>query len=256
MGRLKKYLMVVVAAAFALVSIGIGLKYSEARQPKENVAMTATGQEESGEPKKKKGLTGEALFLDDTHVFLAEDITDAYLEVVRKGVDGDEAQIKLVDQAKAKWAIQKALNQLYSKPVLVGSRHITDATLAEGTSEAAKQEVANALSASGINDDFAKLVTEILGKKGTASEHGSSTTGNSTVSLAPNAADSSEVQAAKEQLAHVVENGAVIPGFTMDGYLNAKRAISSVPEGEMKQALLSQLAIVETAMTNMGISYE
>ncbi len=61
---------------------------------------------------------------------------------------------------------------------------------------------------------------------------------------------------AEERINEIVEDGTVISGFTMEQYLAARDAIKALPESSDKERLLDKLALVEQAMTNMGIEYE
>lgn len=255
MRGINKYLMVGLALLFAVGSIVIGMNYSSRRITQ---ADTKKVVKETKQTKAKKSPQKEAdvLFFDQEHIFLAEDITDTYVDVVASKIDQkDQDEVALFEEGKLKWSIQKALNELFTEPVLVGDR-VTEASYKDTTTEEKKTAVATMLTGSGLNDEFATTVSKILGQEGKVAEVDQEDKKVDATLVAPNLDDSPEIQNAKTQLAYVVQNGEVVSGFTMEGYDLAKSAIAAVPAGDVKQALVEQLRLVETAMTNMGISYE
>ena len=258
----NKYLLLILAAAFAVGSILIGMKYSANKQSP--AATTETVTKSKNQQAANKSVDG--LFLNQDHVFLSEDISDELISQVETTVKKeDAADVSLFEAAKVKWDIQKSLNDLFEQPALVGSTVTANVHYKDSVSASDKETVSDKLSQSGISDEFANKVAVILNSTyGTGSTSATTTTSSSEGAkkntdlslLNPSESDSFEVSHAKEQLSHVVHNGEVVSGFTMEGYQNAKEAVAVVPVGKVKDLMTSQLKLVETAMDNMGISYE
>ena len=255
----NKYLLLVLAAAFAVGSILIGMKYSANKQS----PVTTTETMASNKDKNTVNQSVSSLFLNKDHVFLSENISDELVNQVEGSLNHNDADdVSLFEVAKVKWSIQKHLNDLFEQPALVGSKVTANAHYKEDVSASDKETVKEELSQSGISDEFANKVAVILNSTygtgsttSTSSSEGGKTSGNLSL-LNPSESDTFEVGRAKEQLSHVVHNGEVVSGFTMEGYQHAKEAIATVPAGEVKDVMVSQLKLVETAMDNMGISYE
>ncbi|WP_314063056.1 hypothetical protein [uncultured Vagococcus sp.] len=232
MRGVNKYIVVLLSAIFAMGAIVIGMKYSSSKIPKDTTATSSVAE-------KPTSLSVNDLFLDQNHVFLGEDITDSYIDKVKETMDqGNQEDLGLLNSAIQKWNIQKALNQLFTTPALVGSRVTDNPTMAEGVTEADKQQVIASVASSGLTDEFATTVKNILG---TTSSSGSVETGGSAV--------------AKERLSLLVIDGAVTSDFTLESYNNARDAIAALPMGEERTELAAQLKLVENAMDQMGVQY-
>lgn len=260
----NKYLLLILAAAFAVGSILIGMKYSANKQSPATTTETITAKTNKNKDSANKSVSG--LFLNQDHVFLKEDISDELITQAEGTLNKNDAdEVKLFETAKVKWEIQKSLNNLFEQPALVGGTVTANAHYKQGVSASDKEAVSQKLSQSGISDEFANKVAVILNSTyGAGSTNSTSSTSSSEGThtntdlslLTPSESDTFEVSRAKEQLSHVVHNGEVVSGFTMEGYQNAKEAIAVVPAGEVKDVMVSQLKLVETAMDNMGITYE
>lgn len=61
--------------------------------------------------------------------------------------------------------------------------------------------------------------------------------------------------AAQELINVIIMQGQVQSDFTLDDYYAAKTAVDQLPESPKKQELLGQIQQIQTALTNMGISY-
>ncbi|MBP1041293.1 hypothetical protein I6N95_09765 [Vagococcus sp. BWB3-3] len=234
MRGVNKYIVVLLSAVFAFGAIIVGMKYSSSKIPKDTTTSSSAVE-------KTTNLSVNDLFLDQNHVFLGEDITDSYIDKVKETVDqGNQEEVALLNSAIQRWTIQKALNQLFTAPALIGSRVVESPTLAEGVTEADKQQVVASVDSSGITDEFATTVKEILGATTSTSGSGN-LSGDSAV--------------AQERLSHLVVDGVVMPDFTLESYNNARDAIAALPMGEERTELAAQLKLVENAMDQMGVQY-
>lgn len=229
----NKYIVVLLSAIFAIGAIMIGMKYSSSKIPKDTTVS-------SGVVDNSTRLTVNDLFQDQSQVFLAEDITDSYIVKVKETIDeSNTEELNLLNIAVEKWAIQKQLNQLFTAPALIGSQIAETPTLVTGVTEADKQKVLTALSSSGLTDGFATAVQSIL----------SSGTSSSSVGTGDGAV-------ARELLSHLVVDGAIQPDFTLETYNNARDAVAVLPLGDERKELAAQIKLVETAMTQMGVTFE
>lgn len=234
MRGVNKYIVVLLSAIFAIGAIVIGMKYSSSKIPKDTTVS-------SGLVENSTTLTVNDLFLDQNHVFLAEDITDSYIDKVKETVDeSDSEALNLLNTAIQKWSIQKALNQLFTAPALIGSRIVADPIFADGVTTADKQGVSDAVASSGMADEFTAAVQSILG--GSTTSTSGSGTGTSAV--------------ARERLSLLVVNGVVTSDFTLETYNNARDAVAALPIGDDRTELAAELKLVENAMTQMGVLFE
>lgn len=233
MRGVNKYIVVLLSAFFAVGAIVIGMKYSSSKIPKDTTANSSVVE-------KPTNLSVNDLFLDQSHVFLAEDITDSYIDKVKETTDAENTdELTLLNSAIQKWAIQKRLNQLFTTPALVGSRVVESPVLADGVTAADKQEVVASVDSSGITDEFATTVKKILGGNGTSTSGGM---GDSAV--------------ASEKLNRLFTSpGAVNPNLQIDDYDSARDEIASLPAGADRDSLVAQLRVVENTLTAWGSSF-
>lgn len=234
MRGVNKYIVVLLSALFAVGAIVIGMKYSSSKIPKDTTANSSAVE-------KPTNLSVNDLFLDQSHVFLAEDITDSYIDKVKEMTAADNTEaLTLLNSAIQKWTIQKQLNQLFTTPALIGSRVVESPTLAEGVTSADKQLVIASVDSSGITDDFAVTVKNILGSDGTSTT--GSGAGDNTV-------------AAEKVNRLFTSPGVVNPNIQIDDYDSARDEIASLPAGSERDSLVAQLRVVENTLTAWGSNF-
>lgn len=230
----NKYVIVLISAVFAIGAIFAGMIYSKAKLPKEDAAAeTSTSSNEET----TKVVTIEDLFYDSTHVFLAEKVSDDLIENVKESVSDDQGQLNLLNNAITKWNVQKRLNVLFEEPVLKGNKVNEKAKEVATVTQADKDLVLTEVIASGINDGFALAVQSVLGRTATSGSAGAGT---------------ADVQEAQRKLQVVVNEGQVVEGFSLEGYIAARDAINRLTDGTEKTKLLAGLKLVEDVLVSMG----
>lgn len=101
----------------------------------------------------------------------------------------------------------------------------------------------------GKNSDKTKTSETKKEKKKETTESTADSVNNSNV-------DQTEQEAVAQQLINVIIiNGQVQSDFTLDDYHAAKNAVDALAASSEKDALSAQITQIETALTNMGISY-
>ena len=92
-------------------------------------------------------------------------------------------------------------------------------------------------------------------KQTTTESKGSTKTEESTNDKKVSATDSVAIQNAQSLIDVIIIGGQVQSDFTLDDYKAAKAAVDALENSSKKTELSTKITQIETALTNMGISY-
>lgn len=248
MKKINKVVWLFISIVFAMGAFVVGSKYEKAQTNKLG-DTSKTEAKESKEPKSKsKDKTASktsqdltSLYSDQKKGFLAKDVTKQKINSFEKNAKSEDEQ-KLMKDLNKRFNLQSRFNELFTEPVLVGEEFKKDVALKEGTSKD-KKELMKDLNEVKDKDEFYEGMLKYLGGQDVDSDSDS------------NSEKSANGQVAQEVINRIIINGQVQSDFTLDDYYAAKSAVDALPQGAEKDSLMKQIEQIQTALTNMGITY-
>ncbi len=236
MNKSKGLLVIYVLLSIFIVLAGV--VYSNARvenmSKRENKSRTSKSSTQ-------KAVT--ALFLTQESPFLSEKISETKLKNAKNQVTATKNATLLAKftEAKEKFALQNQINQLFQEKVMVGSR----------VKEAGKLKKISQLE----NVEKVEKIVNELHYQDAFKENSEQALAMAREQVAtPKLKE--ELEKAQALVYAIVQNQIIIREFTLEEYMTAKTAVNSLTEGEDKQKLQWELAMVEESLDNMGIVYE
>lgn len=240
MNKGNKLIWLLLSIVFAVGAIVFGSMYDNKKKDdlvKEvGVSDTKTGK-----------MTLSSLYFDKSKIYLAKGTTKQQISSMEKTAKSKEDKA-MVEDLNHKVDVQTRLNQLFEEPVLVGNKFKEDVPLNKDSS---KEELDSLVSdVSELNKKENPFYESVLTYLSNANGKSSSGSGSSSASGKAGSAEK-----AQEFIDEIIVDGAVRSDFTLEQYHNAKNAVDSLPAGSDKTDLMKQIEQIETALTNMGISY-
>lgn len=252
-----KYLAVILSGVFAVGSVFIGSVYAKKRN-QEIVSSAVVASPKSDQTKRPVANSNshpsdilKKVYLNDQNVFLLPGLTADQLSVARNEAEKiedltvREETEALINAAGAKLTILNDLNALYSTPVLNGDAVDNNAVLKEDKSQNDVEELKKRVEDESNDDAFYHKVLEILGSHPEVS--------GGTVQNTNQSADAAN---ARRLIEVIVKDGKIHSDFTMEQYEQARNAVKSLPDGSEKEELMKDIRIIQSALKNMGVSYE
>lgn len=191
-------------------------------------------------------MTLSSLYFDKEKVFLAKGTTKQQISSMEKTAKTKEDK-KMVEDLKNKVDVQTRLNQLFKEPVLVGDKFKENIPLKKDYNKADFDSLVSDVTEFNKKENpFYKSVLNYLSKVDTSIV--SETESN-------DSEKTGSAQKAQEYIDEIIVDGAVRSDFTLEQYHTAKDAVDSLPSGDEKDSLMGQIEKIQTALTNMGITY-
>ncbi|MDT2834377.1 hypothetical protein P7H70_09920 [Vagococcus carniphilus] len=236
MNKGNKLIWLFLSIAFAVGAIVVGSMYDNKK--KEDLVK------EVGVEEGSKEMTLSSLYFDKSKVFLAKGTTEQKINIMEKSAKNDEDK-KMVKDLKQRIEVQTRFNDLFEEPVLVGNKFKEKVSMKNDNK---KEDIDNLVSdASSLNkkeDPFYEGVLTYL-----------ATAGGSDGKETTHTEKSGNAQKAQEIINMIIVDGAVQSDFTLEQYYAAKQEVDGLPEGAEKTELMQQITQIQTALTNMGITY-
>lgn len=241
MKKINKVIWLFISIIFAMGAFIIGSRYEKNQTSMlgetSNVKTKQSKTKSKDDSKTKEDLT--SLYSDQKKGFLANDVTKQKINSFEKNAKDKEDQ-KIMKDLNKRLNIQTRFNELFVEPVLVGDAFKKDVQVKEEkNSLEAKQELVKDVKEIPEKDEFYEGILKYLG----SSED------------KPSSDQSASGQVAQEAINRIIIEGQVQSDFTLDDYYTAKSAVDSLPQGDEKESLMNQIEQIQTALTNMGITY-
>lgn len=236
MNKGNKLIWLFLSIVFAVGAIVVGSMYDNKK--KEDLVKEVSVGENSDE------LTLSSLYFDKNKVFLAKGTTEQKINIMSKKAKSDEDK-KMVKDLKQRVEIQTRFNDLFEEPVLVGNKFKEKVPMKKDND---KEDVDNLVSdASSLNKKENPFYEGVLTYLSTAN--------SSEEDKTTHIEKTGDAQKAQELINMIIVDGAVQSDFTLEQYYAAKQEVDGLPEGSEKTELMQQITQIQTALTNMGITY-